>query len=273
MASQIRLRAPELVNPRATIVLLESTGITLDTGTHRMLEELRRLTTEHDSAAAAERFLGPQHDQAPDRWAVFVAAHLYDGDAPDSLHRPPWTIPTGNKGRPLTRVEQAICRVAVDRWDTRSNVTPAQYALAEASAASGELIRLPINAVSIAGPAHVRLGGGRDQMSRVVTLDPWGTKVLVRRLEGINGRDRTTSFVYDGTEPGTAKAHASASGNLNRVLQVAGLGADPTLIPTSVRNSYAQRMYENGVRLEDIASAMGSRSLDKTWRTITKATA
>lgn len=269
MASTNRLRVPDFINPRGTALLLESTGITLDPESHQFLEELEHLSADLDPATAAEQFLGPQHDRLQHRWAVFVAAHLYDGDAPDTLARPPWTIPTGTKGRPLTRVEQAMCRVTVNRWDTRSSVSPGQYALAEASAATGELIRLPIDAVSITGKARVRLGGGRDQLPRDVALDPWGTTALIRRLEAINGRDRTAPLVYDGTDPGTAKAQASASGNMKRVLRIAGLSDDPTLTPTSIRNTCAQRMHEGGVRIEDIAATMGTTSLDKIWQTLT----
>lgn len=266
MAARTELRTPDLVNAGATLTLLRSTGIALPDIVEHLLDELTELAAQHPPSAAARRFVCPDNSDLLQRWCVFVAAHAYDGDAPEWLPRPPWTAPTGMRGRPLTPLEQALCRVAIARWDTRdAAVSPSQYALAEASAATGELIRLPINAVSITGRAAVALGGGRDQLPRTATLDPWGTRLIIRRLERVSTRDRSTPFLYDGNQPGTNRAQASASGNLSRVLHVAGLGDDRTLNPTSIRNTCAARMFEAGERLEDIAAAMGAKSLDRLW--------
>lgn len=259
------LRVPDVVNPDAILRLLTSTGVAQDPTCAGLLVELADLAAGGDAGTAADRFLAPGHADPAERWATFVAAHAYDGDAPEILARPLWTLPTGRRARPLTRPEQALCRVAVQRWDTRSDVTPAQYALAEASATTGELAKLPITAVTVTAQVQVALPGGRDQHPRTVTLDDWQSRIIRTRLSVLTGRDRTLPFVYDGTEPGTAKAQASASGNLARVLRVAGLGDDPTLTPTSIRNTCARRLHDDGTRLEDIAVATGAKSLDRLW--------
>ena len=272
MTTTTQLRVPDLVNPRATITLLESTGLSVDAATPRLLDEFAQLIEEHGPDAAADRFLAARHPDTTQRWAVFVATHLFDGDAPETLHRPTWTIPPGVRGRPVSVLEQALCRVTVDRWDTRdSAVAPAQYALAEHSATSGELVRLPIDAVTVAAQATVKLSGGRDQLPRTVTLDQWATKVVIDRLQALSSNDRSTPFVYNGAEPGTNKAQASASGNLSRVLRVAGLGDDPTLNPTSIRNTCAARLHQADHRIEYIAAAMGAKSLDRMSRILQSA--
>lgn len=269
MSAHNELRAPDLINPAATVTMLESAG--LPVGTAAGLEGLLTELAEHAAAtgpdAAAQRFLAVGHDDPLARWCAFVAAHLYDGDAPDTLSRPPWTIPTAARGRALTALEQSLCRLAVNRWDSRNSaVAPGQYVLAEASATTGELVRLPIDSVAVAGLAMVQLPGGRDQLPRQVILDHWGTPVIIRRLEALPMADKTRPLLYEGAAPGTNKAQASASGNLSRVLRVAGLGDDPALNPTSVRNACAARRFEAGGRLEDIAAAMGAKSLDRVWR-------
>jgi hypothetical protein len=266
------LRVPDLINPAATVAMLNSTGVPAGTaaGVEGLLTELAEHTAATSPDAAAQRFLAADHDDPLARWCSFVAAHLYDGDAPDTLPRPPWTIPTAARGRPLTALEQSLCRLAINRWDSRNGaVAPGQYALAEASATSGELVRLPIDSVTVAGLATVQLPGGRDQLPRRVILDHWGTPVILRRLEALPMADTTRPLLYEGAAPGTNKAQASASGNLSRVLRVAGLGDDPTLNPTSVRNACAARLFEAGARLEDIAAATGAKSLDRVWRLVT----
>ncbi|MGB3411182.1 MAG: hypothetical protein WBA45_08280 [Microthrixaceae bacterium] len=267
-SNQISLRAPDLVNPHGIISMLASTDVAVESCVARLLDELAVLAECRDTHHVASVFLDPGHGKGHLRWAAFLAAHLHDGSAPESLHRPPWTIPNGMRSRPLARVEQAICRVTVSRWDQRCELTPAQYVIAERSAMSGELIRIPITAAHVSSVGKVHLGGGRDQLPRTVELDDWGTRILIRRLNEVNGRDRSTPLLYDGNDPGTNNAQASASGNLKRVLRIAGLGSDPTLTPTSIRNTYAQRLYENGERLENIAEAMGAKSLDRLLRTI-----
>ncbi len=259
------LRVPDVVNPDATLRLLSSTGIEPDPACGDLLAELADHAHHRNPTIAADRFLAPGMVDLAQRWAAFVAAHAYDGDAPDTIARPPWTCPARRRGRPLTRTEQALCRVAVQRWDTRSDVTPAQYALAEASATSGELAKLRIDAVTVAGHVHAALPGGRDQLPRTATLDDWQTRTVLARLTVLTDRDRAQPLVYDGTDPGTAKAQASASGNLARVLRVAGLSGDRSLNPTSIRNACARRLHDDGIRLEEIAAAMGAKSLDRLW--------
>jgi hypothetical protein len=97
---------------------------------------------------------------------------------------------------------------------------------------------------------------------------PAGIEVAMLVLRGhavLTDRDRAPPLVYDGTDPGTAKAQASASGNLARVLRVAGLSGDRSLNPTSIRNACDRRLHDDGIRLEQIAAAMGAKSLDRLW--------
>lgn len=269
MNSTNSLRAPDLLDARNTVEMLELTGIQLASGDHDYFTELENLAARLGPSAAATAFLSPRLPMATQRWAAFIASHLYDGDAPRSLQRPAWTLPSGVRGRALTRLEQAICRVTVDRWPTCGGVTPAHYALAEVSATSGELAALPIEAVTPRTRATVRLGGGRDQTARLAELDPWGTRVIIQRLNTVDASDRTMPLVYDGSAPASAKAQASSSGNLARVLRFAGFGQDRTLNPTSIRNSAAARSYENGADIEQVAELMGCRSLDKVRRILT----
>lgn len=266
MTSTNPLNSPDIVNAPNTIRMLEHTGIALDPTDHELLAELETLAQRSDHAAVAAGFLAPQSSQLSQRWAVFCAAHLYDGDPPQTLPRPKWTLPSGQRGRPMTRLEQAICRVTVDRWPTPGHVTAAQYALAEVSATSGELAALAVNAVALGTKARVQLDGGRDQNERMALLDPWGTQVLLRRMTTLGAGDPKRPFVYNGDAPASAKAQASASGNLARVLHFAGLGEDRTLNPTSIRNTLAVRRYEEGDDIETVARSIGARSLDKVRR-------
>ena len=97
------LRVPDVVNPDAIMRLLTSTGVEPDPTCAGLLAELADLAAGDGAGTAADRFLAPGHADPGQRWATFVAAHAYDGDAPDTLARPPWTLPAGQRGRPLTR--------------------------------------------------------------------------------------------------------------------------------------------------------------------------
>ena len=264
MTNLDRLGITGLFDAHNVVELLESTGIELDPVERDLIFELGELYVELGAFECVERFCSLTSSNVVSRWAVMVAAHLYDGDEPQRLPRPSWTVPSGVRGRPLTRLEQALCRVTVERWPDPAAVSATQYALCEASGTSGELSRIQANGVRIGETATVSFGGGRDQEPRVATLDPWATSVVIRRFGAIDTSNESAPFVYDGAAPSSAKAQASVSGNLSRVLRFAGLGADPTLNPTSIRHTGALRLSETGAGIEAVAKALGCRSLDRT---------
>jgi len=166
--------------------------------------------------------------------------------------------------RPLTDFEVERCR-RHSLANLESTRLAAAWALAEAGVRTGELAAvtsadLDLDAGVVAAP------GCRSAQARTAELTEWGVKRLHRHIEdaGLEGND---SLVYSGD--GSAKSRQAASCiAISTTLVRAGLGDDLLVRPASVTAWVGRRLFEETGRIEEVASRLGMRSLDRTARLI-----
>jgi hypothetical protein len=163
--------------------------------------------------------------------------------------------------RPLTEIEVVAGRLTVAGWNpaSRDQVT-ITWALAEAGAGTGEIPCVRgTDFDDLTAPTHAQLVGTRDAAPRTVALTPWGRAQAARVLRKLQ---RTAvpagaTVAYTGRkDPGNKDAQASISGNLNRVLDAAGITGDD-VAPHSVRHWAARHAYNATGRLRAAAAVLG----------------
>jgi len=180
--------------------------------------------------------------------------------------------------RPLSDDEVVLCRVSAQvgvaaRRSTRYVV----WALGEAGAVGSEISTLRVEDLDDASePASVRLPGTCRQEPRTGVLTPWARLMLASRVRELQqaGGGAGTLLAYGGqAPPGSDKAQSAACTALRQVLNRAGLAAEPDVRPSSLRNWVGRSLYEAGAPLQQVALALGYRSLDAaaedialTWR-------
>lgn len=166
--------------------------------------------------------------------------------------------------RPLTDAEIDRCR-----RHTLARLEPnrlaAAWALAEAGVRTGELASITTADLDL-DAATVRAPGCRSARPRTGDLTEWGVKQLHRRIEDSQAAP-VDSLVYIGD--GTAKSRQAASCiAISTTLVRAGLGDDPLVRPISVTGWLGRRIWDESGRIEEVASRLGMRSLDRAARLI-----
>jgi integrase/recombinase XerC len=152
------------------------------------------------------------------------------------------------------------------------------WALAEATAVTSEISTVRLADLDDpSGPRWVELPGTRRHDARLGELSDWGATVVARqaRLLRDRGLPAGTLLTYRGTgQPGQHIAQAAVCNAIAAVLTAAGLGDEPDVRPSSVRNWAGRRLYNAGLPLERVARRLGARSLDAAaedialdWRT------
>lgn len=166
--------------------------------------------------------------------------------------RPPHRL-----ARPLTDEEVRLGRSAAapNLDETRR---AAAWALAEATATTHEIPRVLSGHVDLASNV-VWLHGSTKQTPRFASLTSWGRHALHRHLTRCE-LDRP--LVYSGRGDSPAAMQASASTLLARVLEAAGLRDDPRILPGSVRAWAGRRVFEETGRIDEVARALGCKTLD-----------
>lgn len=175
--------------------------------------------------------------------------------------------------RPLTTDEIVLCRTGCYPPRSTDIRRAAAWALAEATAVTSEIPHVrPAHLDHPTDPSEVSLPGNRRTDSRVVSLTSWGAAVLARRITELDGDE---TLAYDGNSVLPEGQQAAMCRHIERTFQNVGLDTDPSIRPASVRLWRAQVEFERGLRIEDIARLLGSRSLDRTaiqvgydWRTV-----
>ncbi|MGI8757545.1 MAG: hypothetical protein ACR2MB_17140 [Acidimicrobiales bacterium] len=162
------------------------------------------------------------------------------------------------RARPLTDDEIVDCRGA-SRWSLASTRRSTTLALAEATCRSGEIPNVLVGDIDLEhGGIDIR-GGGRCA-PRSGQLTPWGILQVEARL-AVVGDDPTKPLVYDGGEARLGGL-VSANSAITQVLQRAGVAGEPDVRPSSVVAWAGARVLETTGRIEDVARALGLRSLD-----------
>ena len=163
--------------------------------------------------------------------------------------------------RPLTEIEIVAGRLTVAGWNpaSRDQIT-VSWALAEAGAGTGEIPCVRgTDFDDLAAPTHVQLVGTRDAAPRTVALTPWARAQATRVLRAL-GRAAVpagATVAYTGRkDPEHKDVQASISGNLNCVLDAAGITGED-VAPNSVRHWAARHAYDTNGRLRAAAAVLG----------------
>lgn len=163
--------------------------------------------------------------------------------------------------RPLTEIEIVAGRLTVAAWNpaSRDQVT-ITWALAEAGAGTGEIPCVRgTDFNDLIAPTHVQLVGTRDAAPRTVALTSWGCTQAARVLRKLahSAVPAAATVAYTGRkDPEDKYAQASISGNLNRVLDAAGITGDD-VAPHSVRHWAGRHAYQATGRLRAAAAVLG----------------
>jgi hypothetical protein len=182
---------------------------------------------------------------------------LVAGDPTLDLRLPPRA---GTKVRPVTDDEVALCRAATLQSLTATRASAA-WALAEATARTAELPEIAVADLDLA-QRRVWLHGSPRTDARWGALNEWGTQQLERRVDAL-GRDcdPSTLVIYEGTGSPESR-QASSCQAIGETLRRAGLGDEPDVRPLSVAAWAGARVFAENGRIEDVARALGVRSLD-----------
>lgn len=162
------------------------------------------------------------------------------------------------RARPLTDDEIVECRSA-SRWSLGSTRRSTTLALAEATCRSGEIPNVLVGDIDLEhGEVDIR-GGGRCAPRRG-QLTPWGILQVEARL-AVVGDDPTKPLVYDGGEARLGGL-VSANSTITQVLRRAGVAGESDVRPSSVVAWAGAKVLESTGRIEEVARALGLRSLD-----------
>ncbi|MGY1713090.1 tyrosine-type recombinase/integrase [Geodermatophilus sp. SYSU D01106] len=169
--------------------------------------------------------------------------------------------------RPLTDDEVMLCRATAQlRGEAVARLRAVVWALGETGAVTSEITTLTVADLDEpTKPSTVRLPGTRRHDPRTGELSPWARRFLTRHVTDLinRGATATTRLAYAGAAPpGGANAQAAACNAIRTVLDLAGLRADTDVRPASLRNWAGRRLYDAGAPLEQVARALGHRSLD-----------
>jgi hypothetical protein len=163
--------------------------------------------------------------------------------------------------RPLTEIEIVAGRLTIAGWNpaSRDQVT-ITWALAEAGAGTGEIgSARGTDFNDLTAPTRVQLVGTRDAAPRTVTLTGWGCAQAARVLRKLarSAVPAAATVAYTGRkDPEDKYVQASISGNLNRVLEAAGITGDD-VAPHSIRHWAGRHAYQTTGRLRGAADVLG----------------
>jgi site-specific recombinase XerD len=256
----------------------------------RATETLGRFTTR-----ASKTGVATWQDVDPRTCAGFITAHTSDGRAAElaTQHARRTVLrmafrtlrdlghPVGDltidvvlparstrQARPLTDDEIVLCRVAARLTGPPTLRRAVTWALAEATAVTSEIPQVRICDLDDSeNPRRVRLAGNQRHDPRWGMLTDWGATVISRHVQALRekGAAEDDRLVYRGkADPSQDKAQASACNAVGHVLDTAGFTGQADVRPASIRGWIGRTLYEQGHSLQDVALALGNRSLDAT---------
>ena len=164
------------------------------------------------------------------------------------------------RARPLDDAEVALCR-SFSRHTLTETRLPAVWALSEATARTAELPHLRIGDVDL-DRGRVWISGSPRCEPRWGHLTDWGAEHLQRHIERLGATSLDVRLTYSGRGDPTS-AQASSCIAVAKVLTLAGLGSEPDVRPISIVAWAGLQVLESSGRIEDVAHALGVRSLDR----------
>lgn len=180
------------------------------------------------------------------------------------------TLParTTRQARPLTEDEVVLCRVASRLSGPPTLRRAVTWALAEATAVTSEIPQVRVcDLDDPTAPTRVHLAGNQRHDPRWGVFTEWGSAMVARHVDALTAKGATpdTRLVYAGrANPAQDKAQASACNAVGHVLDTAGFTGQADVRPASIRGWIGRTLYEQGHSLQDVALALGNRSLDAT---------
>jgi integrase/recombinase XerC len=188
---------------------------------------------------------------------------LVDGDPTIDIVLPPRSILST---RALTDDEVELCRLSavVSTTDLRS---PIVWALAECTARVSEIAKVCVRDVDVDGD-RVFIGGSTRTDQRWAPMTPWARLHLARRLAaGRLGAEPDAPLVpWRSRSP--KRPTSAATMAVVEILRRAGIHGEPDVRPGSVVGWAGGRLLREGRSIDQVARALGSRSLDRAAETI-----
>lgn len=194
-------------------------------------------------------------------WAAdgfFLALRLlgcYEGHPLLDVARPP--RPKGTC-RPLTDGEVDLGR-RFARRDLKDTRGPAAWAIVEAGASTGELMRVTV-ADCTAKPGYVWLTGDARHLPRFVRLTPSGCLAVEARIKAL-GAKGDALLIYEGAGS-KASQQSSACEAIREPLRRSGIARDPSVKPASLRAWAGLSAYHRTGDITVAAAVLGCRKLD-----------
>lgn len=164
--------------------------------------------------------------------------------------------------RPLTNEEVALGR-SYSLHTLTVTRQPAAWALAEATATTGELPHITVDDLDIDNQ-RVWLHGSRKRDPRWGQLSDWGVVQVRRRAAALKD---TEHLIYQGCGSEESE-QASCCIAIKETMIRAGLDAEPDVRPASLVAWVGAAVFEETGKIEEVARRLGIRSLDAAARFI-----
>ncbi len=188
---------------------------------------------------------------------------LLSGDPTIDILLPPRSVLST---RPLTDDEIELCRLAAvfNSTDLRSAVA---WALAECTARVSEIAHVSVRDVDMSGHRVYIAGSGRTD-PRWAPMPPWAETQLARRLSAGTLRSDPDARLVPWPSRNRTRPTNAATMTVIGVLRRAGIHGEPDVRPGSVAGWAGGRLLRRGYGIDEVAKALGSRSLDRAAQTI-----
>lgn len=194
-------------------------------------------------------------------WGTARTLGLATGDPTLDIVLPPRS---SLSTRPLADDEEALGRI----W-AQPTLEPtrhgAAWALGQATATGAEQAAVTVADLDL-DSARVWLHGNRHREPRFGELTDWGLIQIRRRLTVV-GTDPDTRLVTAATRSRNARQSSTCTAVAD-VLRHAGLRQDRTVRPASLAAWAGAQVLKRTGRIDDVAHALGIRSLDRAAATI-----
>jgi integrase/recombinase XerC len=161
--------------------------------------------------------------------------------------------------RPLTDEEENDCRLAC-RETLDATRLPAAWALGQAFATASDLASTRVRDVDL-DAGRVWLAGNVNRRARWSDLTAWGVERIDGRIRQLD-EGPEARLVYEGTR-GNGTRGAAWCGAIYEVLVLGGLAGRPAIHPSSLAGWAARKVFLRTGRIDDVALALGLRSLDR----------
>lgn len=237
-----------------------------------LAEELAGHSSTGTATAAMNKFFHCSEEWADtcNRKAAFRTLEILCGAKGDASQSP--TPPSAAaRRRPFVALEAGVVRVCALQ-NPRSGLPVAAL---DAGCASGELHLIRAEHLVLQADGHYALaapGTERDNTSGFTVAHPrqlqvarWATPLVTTALAEHNGK---RPLLYHGASTDQVKQQSAILMNVNNLLKRAGLAADRSVQPLSIRNTAARERYDRDGNIEQVVAMLGADSYDTVLREI-----